>query len=61
VRQKEVAWVLEFVRANGGIEYASRKAEEFAAIARNSLASFLDSPVKQSLLQFISFVIERNS
>jgi geranylgeranyl pyrophosphate synthase len=60
-RQKEVTWVLDFVRANGGIDYSSRKAEEFAAIAKNSLVSFLDSPVKQSLLKFVSFVLERNS
>ncbi len=60
-RQKEIAWVLDFVRANGGIEYSSRKAEEFAALASNSLISFPDSPVKQSLLQFVDFVMERSS
>jgi octaprenyl-diphosphate synthase len=60
-RQKEIAWVLGFVRANGGIEYSSRKAEEFSALAINSLVSFPDSPVKQSLLQFVDFVTERSS
>jgi octaprenyl-diphosphate synthase len=60
-RQKEISWVLDFVRHNGGIEYASRKAEEFAALARNSIRSFPESSVKQSLLQFVGFVLERNS
>jgi octaprenyl-diphosphate synthase len=60
-KQKEITWVLNFVRAHGGIEYASRKAEEYAALAGQSLVSFPDSPVKQSLLQFVSFVLERNS
>jgi octaprenyl-diphosphate synthase len=60
-KQKEITWVLNFVRAHGGIEYSSRKAEEYAALAGQSLVSFPDSPVKQSLLQFVSFVLERNS
>ena len=59
--RKEIAWVLDFVRTNGGIEYSSKKAEDFAALAINSLTSFTDSPVKQSLLQFVSFNIERSS
>jgi octaprenyl-diphosphate synthase len=60
-RQKEIAWILEFVRGNGGIEYSSKKAEEFAALASNALGSFPDSPVKQSLLSFVRFVLERSS
>jgi len=60
-RQNEVAWVLDFVRTNGGIEYSSKRAEEFAALASTALTSFPDSPVKQSLLQFVSFVVERSS
>jgi octaprenyl-diphosphate synthase len=60
-KQKEIMWVLDFVRANGGIEYSSKKAESFAELASASLASFPDSPVKRSLLQFVSFIIERNS
>lgn len=60
-RQKEIVWVLDFVRENGGIDYSSRKAEEFSALAINSLISFPDSPIKQSLLQFVGFVMERSS
>jgi octaprenyl-diphosphate synthase len=60
-RQKDIAWVLDFVRRNGGIEYSSRKAEEYASVASNTLVSFLDTPVKQSLLRFVRFIIERSS
>lgn len=60
-RQKEITWVLDFVRKNGGIEYSSRKAEEFSTLAIKSLVSFPDSPVKQSLLQFVAFVTQRSS
>jgi len=60
-KQKDIAWVLDFVRTNGGIEYSSQKAEEYAACARTSLDSFPETAVKHSLLQFVNFVMERNS
>jgi len=60
-RSKEIDWVLNFVRANGGVEYSLQKAKEFALQANSTLASFPDSHVKQSLLQFVSFVTERTS
>jgi octaprenyl-diphosphate synthase len=60
-KQNEIKWVLDFVRHNGGIEYSLRKAEKFASLACNSLASFPDSSVKQSLLGFVDFVLERSS
>ena len=34
VRQKEISWVLDFVHQNGGIEYASRKAELSSFLSR---------------------------
>jgi octaprenyl-diphosphate synthase len=60
-QHKEIEWVLDFVCKNGGIEYSSQKAEEFASLACNDLDSFPDSPAKQSLLHFVRFVLERNS
>jgi octaprenyl-diphosphate synthase len=59
-RNKDISWIVDFVRNNGGIEYSLQKAEEFAAKARACLSSFPDLPVKQSLLQFVRFVVERN-
>jgi octaprenyl-diphosphate synthase len=60
-RHKEIEWLLEFVQKNGGIDYSIKKAEEFANTARLCISSFPDSPSKQSLLQFVSFVIDRSS
>jgi octaprenyl-diphosphate synthase len=60
-KQKDISWIMDFVKQNGGIEYSLQKAEEFAGQARASLSSFSDSPAKLSLLQFVNFVIERNS
>lgn len=59
--QREVKWVRDFVSQNGGVDYALRRAEEFATKARECLSIFPDSPAKQSLLQFVSFVTERTS
>jgi octaprenyl-diphosphate synthase len=58
---KEISWVVDFVRDNGGIEYSLQKADEYATLARNCLDSFPDSPAKESLLHFVTFVIDRNS
>ncbi len=60
-RQKDISWIVDFVKTNGGIDYSSRKAEEYADQARSCLSTFKDSPVKQSLLQFVDFVLQRNS
>jgi octaprenyl-diphosphate synthase len=59
-KQKDITWLVDYVRENGGIEYSIKKSEEFAAQASACLTSFPDSPMKQSLLQFIRFVVERN-
>jgi octaprenyl-diphosphate synthase len=58
-QRKEISWIIEFVRSNGGVDYSFNKAEEYAAKARNCLLSFPDSEVKHSLDKFIDFVIER--
>ncbi len=60
-KQKEIDWVVEFVRTAGGIEYAREKAEHFANLARHSLATLSESDSKSSLLQFVDFVMERTS
>jgi octaprenyl-diphosphate synthase len=60
-KQKDVEWVMDFVRDAGGIEYARLKGEHFAELARMDLASLSESPAKDSLLQFTEFVIERVS
>ena len=41
--KKEVNWVLDFVRNNGGIDYALQKADEYASKASEYLSTFPDS------------------
>jgi octaprenyl-diphosphate synthase len=60
-KSRDIEWVVDFVKANGGIEYATSKARQYAALARANLADFSESPAKSSLLQFVDFVMERTS
>jgi len=60
-KRKEVDWVLDFVKENGGIEYAMRKASEFGQRATENLTSFVDSPAKDALAGFVDFVLARTS
>jgi octaprenyl-diphosphate synthase len=60
-KQRDVEWVMAFVKDAGGIEYAKTKAEDYADLARKDLATLPVSPAKESLLQFADFVIDRVS
>lgn len=60
-RTKEIPWILEFVRNNGGIEYALGKAGHYADSARQNLASLPDSPAREALLQFVDYVMDRET
>ena len=51
--------VIEYVTGNGGIDYARSKAEEYADRARKSLDVLPESDARESLRQFVSFVLER--
>jgi octaprenyl-diphosphate synthase len=53
--------VIEFVHANGGIEYAKLKAEEYAQQAREAIALLKESEAKTSLLDFVGFVMQRDA
>jgi len=60
-KSKDVQWVVDFVEANGGIEYALSKAQEYAALARQNLSILPNSDAKEALMQFVDFVTERQS
>ena len=60
-RQKDIHWVLDFVRTHGGIDYAVRKAAEFGRSATAKLSSFEDSPSKNALMAFVDYVLARTS
>ena len=56
---KDVAAIVEFVRKNGGIEYAEKRAAGFGDAARACLAAFPPSDARRSLEFFVDYVMER--
>ncbi|MBP6335501.1 MAG: polyprenyl synthetase family protein [Bacteroidia bacterium] len=57
---KKVREVIEFVKASGGIEYASNKMTEYQEKAFVMLNDFPDSEYKISLKALVRFTTERN-
>jgi len=57
--KSDIRKVVEFVDKYHGIEYARQWAEEYIARARKNLACLEPSPVKTSLEDITSFVIQR--
>lgn len=55
----EIAELIEFTKANGGIEYAEAQMDKFRAEALELIADFKNAEVKQALTDYIDFVIGR--
>lgn len=53
--------LIAFAKAQGGIEYAEKKMEEFQQKAVGLLAQLLDTPAKQSLKILSEYIISRKS
>ena len=60
-KQKELRWVLDFVKQNGGIDYSVQKASDFGRRAIEKLNLFNESPAKEALAGFVEFVLSRTS
>jgi octaprenyl-diphosphate synthase len=60
-KQKDIQWVMDFVKSAGGIDYAVGRARHYSDLARKDLLLLPDSPSKSSLLTFVDFVTERQS
>jgi len=60
MKGKEIRSVVDFAEEFGGLEYASGKAQQFAATAKALLSSFPESPSKNSLLAFADYVVQRD-
>lgn len=56
---KKVAEVIAFVKASGGIEYATSIMEDYHQKAKDILKSLPDSVYKSSLEQLVQFTIDR--
>ena len=60
ITQEEIARLVAFTKANGGIEYADKRMWEFHAEAMDFLETKVrNSEVKQALKAYLDFVIER--
>lgn len=53
--------VIEFVKQNGGIDYAEKISKEFAQKAIDNLFVFENSKIRTALESLVLFVVERNS
>ncbi|NJY61747.1 polyprenyl synthetase family protein [Salinimicrobium sp. CDJ15-81-2] len=56
---KRVREVINFVRDNGGLDYAVTRMKDFQQQALSLLAVYPDSPYKDSLILMVNYVIER--
>ncbi|MGL4411649.1 MAG: polyprenyl synthetase family protein [Bacteroidales bacterium] len=55
-----VAYLIDFAKRSGGIEYAEKVMESFKDEAIAALDCFASSPAKSALLKLLEFVIDRN-
>jgi len=60
VSPDEIARLVSFTVSHHGIDYAVETMESFAAEARQLLRRYPDTPVRDSLLKYVDYVIERN-
>ncbi len=58
--RRELQSVVEFAHEFGGIDYATRKAEEYSERALRAIEPLPESPSKDSLRSFVGFVLERS-
>lgn len=57
--KSKVAYVLDAVKASGGIEYTIQKMEAYKAEALDVLKNFPESPVKSGFVDLVHFVTDR--
>lgn len=58
---KEFDKIIKFVEEHGGIEYAEKRARDFAQVAKDKIQIFPESESKKSLLEFLDFVVTRTN
>ena len=58
---REISWIISFVEASGGIQYAEERAAAYADAARTSIQPLPPSEAKEALIQFVTFVQQRTS
>ena len=61
ITEKEIAELVAFAKDKGGIDYARKVMYDRAETARQMLAEVSHEPIRESLNQYIDFVVERTS
>ena len=56
---KDIQRIVEFAEGHGGIEYAQKRAEEYSGRALGALDALPPSPAKESLRNFIGYMMDR--
>lgn len=56
---KRVKEVIDFVKNNGGLDYAINKMKQFQDEALQLLVNYPDSDYKKSLILMVDYVIDR--
>jgi octaprenyl-diphosphate synthase len=59
-QKKQINYIIDFVKENGGIEYTREKAGEFIELAIGSLRNIPASEAKESLISLSNFIIDRD-
>ncbi len=57
--EKKVQEIIAFVKANGGIEYATEQMEMYARKAKDNLRDYEDSETKTALLTMVDYTLKR--
>ncbi len=60
-KNDEVKEIIEFVKNNGGIDYAIKTAKDYAERAKHDLDVFPASETKESLYNLVDFIVERKN
>jgi octaprenyl-diphosphate synthase len=58
--KREIRQVIEFAERYGGIEYAMKKAEEYSTGAVRAIGKLPPTPAKESLENFVGYMMERS-
>lgn len=59
VGKEDIREIIRFAEQYGGIEYARRMQNEYAARAKAAIDAYPDSTIKKAMIQFVDYVIER--
>jgi octaprenyl-diphosphate synthase len=57
---ENIRQIVSFVQANGGIDYAERKMNEFKNVSLEILQNFENNEARTSLIDLVNYTIERN-